>query len=185
MKLALANLLLAALSCLSAWSAFAPPHLPRASVIDDATDTAPDGARAGEPQLTKPRGSLPFADFTWRLDELKQPAPERSTPGDDAEIRLPWNELGERWSCVFAVEQAASARLNLEWTPDAEGLVFEILINGEPLVPARDGWRPTARTIHSDLGTRWFGEGRHLIEFVCRETGGGALRLRSLKLETP
>ncbi|GJM21023.1 MAG: hypothetical protein DHS20C15_09380 [Planctomycetota bacterium] len=171
MKAALAIVLLAALGALAA------PAAQR--------DTAADTPREGELQLARARGSLRFADFAWRLDGLAQPKPERVTAGDLSEIRLPWKELGERWSCVFAVEQAESARLQLEWTPDERGLVYEILINGEPLVPARDGWRPSARTLHSDLGTRWFGPGRHLVEFVCRESGGGALRLRSLKLETP
>jgi len=141
--------------------------------------------RPGEPRLASPRGTLQLADVAWRLDDLAQPPPARVPDADAPEIRLPWESLGERWSFVFAVDEPGPARLALEWTPAPDGLVFEILINGEPLVPARDGWRPTPRTQVSDLGTRWFGTGRNLVEFVCRETGGGALRLRALELQAP
>jgi hypothetical protein len=107
-------------------------------------------------------------------------------PQADRAVRLALEHLGDRWSTTFSTDVPASWRIGLEWEPGPDGLLIEILLDGEPLTPLRDSWRPTARRLSADLGPRWLGRGEHLIEFVAREARqDGALDLRRLLIELP
>lgn len=104
----------------------------------------------------------------------------------DARVTLPVDGMGVRWSTVFSTEGAGTYRLFLSWDPGPEGLLFEVLLDGERLPPPRDGWRPTSRHLTSDLGPRWLGKGDHLLEFIAREkVESGELVLRELELRPP
>lgn len=101
-------------------------------------------------------------------------------------VHLPVDEMGVRWSTVFSTRSPETHRLYLSWDPGPAGLLFEILIDGERQPPPRDGWRPTSRHLVSDLGSRWLGGGRHLLEFIARENvEHGELVIRSLELRVP
>lgn len=147
-----------------------------AAAFDDA---AP---RPGEPRLERPLGTLDLEQVDWALDGVQHPA---SAIIEGFGVSLLQPELGVRWSFVFHTEQPGTARMFLDWFPGPEGLVIELVIDGERLVPARDGWRPTQRQERADLGSRWFGAGDHLVEIVAREGGGGGTQVRSLELRDP
>ena len=106
--------------------------------------------------------------------------------GEGKRVRLPVDGTGVRWSTVFSTESPGTHRLFLSWDPGSTGLLFEILIDGERQPPPRDGWRPTSRHLVSDLGPRWLGEGKHLLEFIARENvEQGEMVIRSLELRSP
>lgn len=111
-----------------------------------------------------------------------------SKPGEvppAPQVLLPFDSVGVRWAHVFVTEQAAMMRMELEWRPGPAGALFEVILNGRRLSPARDGWRPTERGVRTDLGAMWLGRGKHLLEFVSRETAEAAeLRLSVLRLRT-
>ena len=101
-------------------------------------------------------------------------------------VLLPVDGRGVRWATVFSTATAATHRLQLDWDPGPEGMLFEILIDGERQSPVHDGWRPSSRRLMTDLGPRWLGAGQHLIEFIAREqVPAGELVLRSLQLRSP
>jgi hypothetical protein len=143
----------------------------------------PGGDDPGDRALLE---SVDLAGASWSLNgELADPAP--ATGGDPGLVHLPFDAQGVRWSCRFRTEGALTTRLYLDWSPAQDGLLFELLIDGERLPPARDGWRPGTRRLLVDLGSRWLGAGEHLLEFVARETPEGVARLHltALQLREP
>ena len=140
------------------------------------------------------RADTPVIDLAaaaWTRDG-KAPAPPPATEGGGAadalplHVVLPMPASGVRWATNFETDAAATVRLELAWVGGPDGLLHEIVLDGEPLSPARDGWRPTPRALVADLGARWLGAGGHLLEFVAREQcPAGGLRLVSLRLGPP
>ena len=107
----------------------------------------------------------------------------RDTVDGEPRVFLPVNGTGVRWSTVIRTQGAATYRLLLSWDPGPDGLLFEVLIDGERHPPPRDGWRPSSRHLMSDLGPRWLGDGDHLLEFIAREdVDAGTLVFRQLEL---
>jgi hypothetical protein len=147
------------------------------------TPPLPGGDDPGDRALLQ---SVDLAGASWsRNGEAPEDAPDAG--GDPGLVHLPFDAQGVRWSCRFRTEQALTARLYLDWSPAQDGLLFELVIDGERLPPARDGWRPDARRLLVDLGSRWLGQGEHLLEFVARETPEdvGLLHLTALELREP
>ncbi|HTE04668.1 MAG TPA: hypothetical protein VK824_00625 [Planctomycetota bacterium] len=110
----------------------------------------------------------------------------RGAPGgpDTDGVVLPCEARGVRWATTFVTEAAFTARLQLDWNPGPDGLLFEVVLDGQRLPPPRDGWRPSPRALSSDLGPAWLGRGSHLLEFVAREESpSSALHVRALVLE--
>lgn len=129
---------------------------------------------------------VPLGTADWARNGEPVPDLEREEVDGEARVRLPFDGMGVRWSTVFRTEGAATRRLFLSWDPGPDGLLFEVLLDGERQPPPRDGWRPTSRHLVSDLGPRWLGDGEHLLEFISREkVERGALALRSLELRPP
>jgi hypothetical protein len=113
---------------------------------------------------------------------LRPPGAEPA-PGQAPHVVLPFDGAGVRWAQVFSIPEAAMMRMELEWRPGPDGALFEVIVNGQRLRPARDGWRPTERGVRTDLGAMWLGQGNHLLEFVSREEVDAAdLRLCALRL---
>jgi len=152
---------------------------------------APAAAPAPGPRAPADQ-RVDLTQVKWRLDDRRaanvtvEPAPPtvaaQHPPAGDV-VRLPCPKRDARWTCEFTTEDAFTARLMLDWRASPEGLLFELMLDGRRLSPARDGWRPTPRDLQSDLGSAWVGRGRHLLEVLPRESvPGGALRLRALEL---
>ncbi len=146
------------------------------------------GRLAREPQVI----SLASAEWTRNgvpvdglaREHLTKSAQEPGAP--PLRVRLPVDGRGVRWATVFSTVAAGTHRLQLDWEPGPEGMLFEILLDGERVSPARDAWRPSRRHLRTDLGPRWLGAGAHLIEFIAREeVSQGELVLRSLDLRAP
>ena len=132
-----------------------------------------------------------LAGASWTLDGEPPATPPVTAGGgpDDAlprHVLLPMPASNRRWAMRFGTDAAGTVRLGLEWVGAPDGLLYEIVLDGEPLSPARDAWRPTPRALSADLGARWLGAGGHLLEFVARErSADGCLRLVSLRLGPP
>lgn len=134
----------------------------------------------------EPGRVIEFVPAAWDYNAERIETVVLAGPEEDPAVLLTLQQLGDRWSTTFSTEAPATWRLALEWEPGPEGLLIEIMLDGEPLPPLRDAWRPTPRRLSADLGPRWLGRGEHLIEFVAREERhDGALRLRRLQLESP
>ena len=100
-------------------------------------------------------------------------------------VTLPCIARGVRWATSFDTESGRMSRLSLDWAGGPDGLLFEVVVDGQRLLPARDAWRPSPRGLRSDLGSLWLGPGGHLFEIVAREqpAGPSAVRLASLEVE--
>ena len=106
--------------------------------------------------------------------------------GDDRRVLLPVSGAGVRWQTTFETDAPGTVRLFLDWRPGPDGLLIEVLLDGQRQQPLLDGWRPTERPALTDLGPRWLGEGEHLLEFIAREdVEVGTLVLRALELRDP
>jgi hypothetical protein len=112
-----------------------------------------------------------LAAAAWTRDGLAPEAAPPVLPVTNAPslVELAFPEPGTRWACEFSTDVAATRRLELRWQGAPDGLLFEVVLDGQRLSPPRDGWRPTARALRSDLGSVWLGSGAHLLEFVARE----------------
>lgn len=130
--------------------------------------------------------SVDLAASAWLRNGEAQPQLQVDE-GPPALVHLVFDARGVRWSTEFSTSEPATFRLLLDWTADDDGLLFELVLDGERLSPPRDGWRPGRRRLLSDLGSRWLGAGRHLLEFVAREQPAGLaqLHLTELQLRTP
>ncbi len=131
-----------------------------------------------------------LARATWTLDGRAPAAAPRVdvAEGAPALAELSFARLGQRWACEFSSVEAATQRLALRWQGAPDGLLFEVVLDGQRLAPPRDGWRPTPRVLASDLGGVWLGRGAHLLEFVAREkpgADGARLRVSALELGPP
>lgn len=138
--------------------------------------------------LRGPQTTLEFdlAAGPWTRNAEPVEVPVLGGGPDDAAVVLSFDELGTRWSTTFATEQPTTWRLSIDWQLGEQGLLIEIMIDGEPLPPLRDLWRPTARPQHADLGPRWLGAGEHLLEFIAREAvDDGTLPVQRLTLQRP
>ncbi len=136
--------------------------------------------------LEEQRVELTAAD--WMHGGVAEPVESSAIGAGDVFARLPFGGRNERWATVFETADAFTARAFLDWAPGPDGLLFEIVLDGERLPPPRDGWRPTPRALATDLGSVWLGQGRHLLEFVSREepgqpAPGAALHVRALRLQ--
>jgi hypothetical protein len=141
---------------------------------------------ASGPSPAASPAAVDLAGATWTRNGEASDLPTVEGEGADAVVRLPCDGMGVRWGTVFTTEGRATARLFLDFEPGPEGLLFEVVVDGERLPPPRDGWRPTRRRLVVDLGPRWLGEGRHLLELVAREDRpDGALHLAHLELRAP
>jgi hypothetical protein len=131
-----------------------------------------------------------LAGAAWTRDGLETDTapPVLSVPDAPSLVELAFPKPGTRWACEFSTDEPATRRLALSWQGAPDGLLFEVVLDGQRLSPPRDGWRPTARALRSDLGSVWLGRGSHLLEFVAREKPPlppGRLRLAALELGEP
>jgi hypothetical protein len=150
---------------------------------------APAPARPASPADQR----VDLTHAAWQLDgqptdtvaiEPAAPTVAAETERRPDVVRLPCPKRDARWTCEFSTEDAFTARLLLDWRGSPDGLLFELMLDGRRLSPARDGWRPSARDLRSDLGSVWLGAGRHLLEVLPREAApGAALRFRALELQ--
>ncbi|MGQ0553103.1 MAG: hypothetical protein ACT4PU_07770 [Planctomycetota bacterium] len=121
----------------------------------------------------------------WTLDgRLPEPTPSAAGEAGLRTQHLPIDRMGRRWAVVLEAAAVGSARLHLDFAGDPAGLLFEVQLDGQRLLPLIDGWRPAAKPLAADLGTVWLGPGPHLLEFVAREqpAGAGVLRPAALHL---
>ena len=131
--------------------------------------------------------AIDLAHASWTRNGVA-PAAAPAVAGEPAAAELAFDAPGVRWACEFSTAEAQTRRLALDWRGAPDGLLFEIVLDGVRLSPPRDGWRPTARELHVDLGAVWLGRGAHLLEFVAREQPAGAgarLRVAALELGEP
>lgn len=140
---------------------------------------------------SEPALQFELAEQVWtRNAELVESPPVRGSE-DDLLVVLGFDSPGTRWSTTFETEAADTWRLALDWELGPAGLLLEIMIDGEPLPPLRDVWRPSARRQRADLGPRWLGAGQHQIEFIAREATAEdlvvhpELSARRLRLDEP
>jgi len=130
-----------------------------------------------------------LAHATWTRNGIAPAsAPVVGEAPAPATVELVFDATGVRWACEFPTDEARMRRLSLAWRGAPDGVLFELVLDGARLSPPRDGWRPSPRELHSDLGAVWLGRGAHLLEFVAREKppdGKGALRLAALELGEP
>ena len=100
-------------------------------------------------------------------------------------VSLPCETLGVRWATTFETGAGRMARLTLDWQGAPDGLLLEVVVDGQRLQPARDAWRPSPRALRTDLGPLWLGPGGHLFEIVAREKPGApaAVHLAALEVE--
>ena len=98
-------------------------------------------------------------------------------------VRLPCGTGGVRWATTFETAQGRMTRLTLDWNGAPDGLLFEVVVDGQRLQPARDAWRPSPRALRTDLGSLWLGPGGHLLEIVPREEAGAPASVRVAALE--
>jgi hypothetical protein len=147
-------------------------------------------AAAAPPAVADPR--IDLARSTWTRNGVPPdsspavaPAAESAAAPDRALVALPCDSKGVRWATHFDTERGRMARLTLEWTGGPDGLLFEVVIDGQRLLPPRDAWRPSPRELASDLGPLWLGPGGHLFEIVAREqpAAPSAVRLAALEVE--
>jgi len=110
-----------------------------------------------------------LAEQAWTRNAELVPSPPVTGSEGDLLVVLGFDASGTRWSTTFETDKAGTWVLALDWELGPAGLLLEIMIDGEPLSPLRDVWRPTARRLRADLGPRWLGEGQHQIEFIARE----------------
>ena len=154
----------------------APPDLPR-----------PDAS--GLPVLdVMPRARIDLTRAVFLRDGRPSDAARIEAPDDEGArlVRLPVDGEGVRWSTIFETEASGTSRLRLDFSPGPQGMLFEVVLDGERLPPPRDGWRPTRRRVVCDLGPRWLGRGTHLLEFVAREqVAEGAFSLHGLLFTPP
>lgn len=149
------------------------------------------GLAAGVPSAPAPApAAVDLARATWTLDGRPPPAapPVLAPEGAPALAELAFTRMGQRWACEFTTEAPQTRRLALRWQGAPDGLLFEVVLDGQRLSPPRDGWRPTPRALSSDLGGVWLGAGAHLLEFVAREkppVEGARLRVAALELGEP
>jgi len=163
----------------------AEPHVAQPAVhvapivaVNAAADTT-TGAATGEERID-------LAAATFTRNGLPSDGPTRGAPGtpEAGSVSLPFGERGVRWAMQWSSTEAITARLALEWIPGPDGALFEVVLDGQRLSPARDSWRPSAREVTSDLGPVWLGAGGHLLEFVAREQSpDAALHLCALVIE--
>jgi hypothetical protein len=120
----------------------------------------------------------------WTNDGMPAPPPAVAGAAPDELVTLPMRARGERWATVFETASPGTARLLLDLRGGPDGLLYEVVLDGLRLTPARDAWRPSARDLRLDLGPQWLGQGGHLLEFVARErpAGTAVLHLRALEL---
>jgi hypothetical protein len=125
-----------------------------------------------------------LTEAVWTNDGMPAPPPPITGQGALAQVSLPVHERGERWAIVFQTGRAGTAGLVLDHRGGPDGLLYEVVLDGQRLTPARDAWRPSARDLRTDLGPLWLGQGDHLLELVVREepSGAAALHLRALEL---
>jgi len=140
-------------------------------------------ARGGAAVALADTAVVPLADLAWARDAEAADDVVREDVDGARRVVLPVDAAGVRWSTVFTTDGAATHRLALSWDPGPDGLLVEVLIDGERQPPPLDGWRPTRRHVLTDLGPRWLGDGEHLVEFVAREeVEEGAIVLRAMEL---
>ena len=120
-----------------------------------------------------------------RVVALDQGAWTRSGAPAGGGPRLDLRGRGDRWLLEFGVDRGGMARIELDWTPGPDGMLVELLLDGQRLGAPRDAWRPTPRRVRADLGSRWLGPGRHLLEIVCREQRVGHLDVHELLVRPP
>ncbi len=131
-----------------------------------------------------------LARATWTRQGVAPEAPPSvvEAPGEAPVVELPFEAAGVRWACEFSTADAGTRRLHLHWRGAPDGLLFEVVLDGQRLSPPRDGGGPSARDLLADLGGVWLGRGAHLFEIVAREEppdGVGRLRLVALDLDEP
>ena len=96
---------------------------------------------------------------------------------------LAFDRRGVHWATVFSIDAPGTYALRLDFEPGPDGCLMELMLDGRRLGLPRDGWRPTRRTIVSEVDARWLGPGGHLLEFVAREeVSEAAVRPRALLL---
>jgi hypothetical protein len=100
-------------------------------------------------------------------------------------VSLPCDDRGVRWATTFETGAGRMARLTLDWNGAPDGLLFEVVVDGQRLQPSRDAWRPSPRALRTDLGSLWLGPGGHLFEIVAREqpVAPSAVHLAALEVE--
>lgn len=134
-----------------------------------------------------PEQRIDLAHSTWTRNAVApSDAPRVSAePGGQPLVELPCDAKGLRWATSFDTDVGRMARLDLQWCGAPDGLLFEVVLDGQRLQPARDAWRPTPRALTSDLGSLWVGPGGHLLEIVVREQpmAPSSVRLSALRLE--
>jgi hypothetical protein len=171
----LAALALGLVPALAPAPAFVPMRAPGPAPAPVQASVADDGAPAER--------RIDLAAAPWTRDGV---AAEAQATGTPPAAHLPFPQRGVRWATRFRTAGADTARLLLDWSPGPDGLLFEIVLDGVRLTPARDGWRPGARAVTTDLGAAWLGDGDHLLEFVAREEApAAALHLHALRLASP
>ena len=136
---------------------------------------------------------IDLARSSWTRNGRAPESPPAVTPEgeaardghDRALVTLPLDARGVRWATTFDTESGRMARLALDWAGGPDGLLLEVVIDGQRLLPARDSWRPSPRALHTDLGSLWLGPGGHLFEIVAREkpAAPSAVRLEALEVE--
>lgn len=145
-------------------------------------------AVATTPRAPGPRDGevlrVPLAGAEWTRDSRPAPPPAVVGKTAGAFVTLPCAARGQRWATTFRTARPGTARLVLDHRGGPDGLLYEVVLDGQRLTPARDAWRPSPRDLRTELGPQWLGEGTHLLEFVAREepVGAAALRPRALEL---
>ncbi len=130
-------------------------------------------------------GALPGGRPGDRMVELGDAVWERNgrTQQTGVGAGLVYEQRGVHWSTVFSIDAPGTYALRLDWEPGPDGVLMELLLDGRRLGLPRDAWRPTQRRVVAELGSAWLGPGGHLLEFVSREDGAGAVaRPRAVQL---
>ena len=143
-------------------------------------------AAAGGATRLLPDTRIDLARASWTRNGRTPPSPpDVAASADRALVTLPVDARGVRWATSFDTESGRMARLALDWSGGPDGLLLEVVIDGQRLLPARDAWRPSPRALHTDLGSLWLGPGGHLFEIVAREkpAAPSAVRLAALEVE--
>jgi hypothetical protein len=151
-------------------------------------------AAAGGATPLAPDARIDLAHASWTRNgrapasppAVTAPEGEAARDGSDrALVTLTVDVRGTRWATSFDTETGRMARLALDWSGGPDGLLLEVVIDGQRLLPARDAWRPSPRPLHTDLGPLWLGPGGHLFEIVAREkpAAPSAVRLAALEVE--
>ena len=148
---------------------------------------------AGGATRLAPDVRIDLARSTWTLNgQAPASSPAVSSPddaapggGERALVTLPLDARGARWATTFQTDAGRMARLLLDWSGGPDGVLLEVVVDGQRLLPARDAWRPSPRALRTDLGSLWLGPGGHLFEIVAREkpAAPSAVRLAALEVE--